>query len=215
MTNSPLDIELLRQRDPAMTERVMAAVRYFARRYLRTPSDIENVVQDAIAELFDKLARGDQPSSVTQWVMTAASNATKRRLTQQRRVHVPFLSTMHTPEQPTASETLRAREQLHRVDRTLAQMPETTAEAVIATQIEGRRTGSVADELGVAPGTLRKNLTRARLQLRHELSAEEKLERLREIARERRRQLEIQQSHAPAPGFVRPRERSDSSVAKR
>jgi RNA polymerase sigma factor (sigma-70 family) len=216
MAHVLLDVDLLRRRDPATTQRFMAELRRCARYYLRRQSDIDHVAADALAELFAKLERGDQPASVTQWVATAASNATKRRLTHRRRASDWDAFAVLAPKKgATLSETLRHREQLDCVAKVLAQLPETTREAVIATSLEGRHTGSIADELGVRPGTLRKELTRARQMLRRELTDQEKLERLRELARERRRELAAQ-GHSPPPRLARPGSSpEDSSTSER
>lgn len=187
MTAQPLDVELLHRRDPRMTRRFLNALRFFARRYFHRRSDIDHVALDALAELLSKLDGGEQPTSVTQWIVTAASNATKRRLTYVRHAPIPSTSFVFaTAERGTPSAAFGAREQLHRVAEVLARMPDNTREAVIATTVEGRHTGSIARELGMKPGTLRKELSRARDVIRRELSADEKLDLLRILAHERR-----------------------------
>jgi len=216
MSSVPLDVELLRRRDPAMTERFLEALRRFVRIYVRVRADMESVARDALADLLEKLDRGDQPDNVVQWIWTAASNATRRHRRRRRRPTIAFVSALHTRGVATLSEIQRARDQLGHVGRGLARMPDAMQHALIETGIEGRTARSVANELGVPAGTLRKDLSRARLQLRRELSDQEKLDRLREIARECRRKRAAEQDHPSPPFSVRRRERSeDSSTASR
>ncbi|MFO7562916.1 MAG: sigma-70 family RNA polymerase sigma factor [Enhygromyxa sp.] len=215
-----LDIELLRRRDPEMTERFLAALRHCVRVFrVRGASRIDSVARDALAELLEKLERGEEPDDVTQWIWTAASNATKRHRRRGRRaqVQVPFVSTMHTRSgAATISGIVCTRDQLAQADRALARMPEATQQALIETALEGRTTGSVANELGVPAGTLRKDLSRARRLLRHGLSSQEQLDRLRQIAREARRESEGRPPHPSPASGPQPREHSkDSSSASR
>lgn len=212
MSSSPLDVELLRRRDPTMTERFLEALRRFARRYFRKRSDIEHVAHDALAELLTKLERGDEPESIPQWIVTAASNATRRRM-RARRDHVPFVSEVHSPDLvATPSDVHRQREQLRVVDRSLQKMPVNTRASLLGS-VEGRNHESIAAELGVAPGTVRKEVSRARFQLRRELTAQDKLDLLRELARDARRRREAERGHVSPPSFARRRDSSDDSSA--
>lgn len=210
MTSTPLDVELLRRRDPAMTERFLDALRRRARRYVRKGSDIEQIARDALAELLTKLERGEEPTSIDQWISTATGNATRRRF-RSGRVFESFASTVHSPELvATPSDTLRRREQLDAVDRSLSKMP-TIARVAVLARAEGRRHESIADELGVSVENVRQAVSRARQQLRRELTAQEKLDLLRKLAREARRQREAQQGHASPPKFSSSRDSSDCS----
>jgi RNA polymerase sigma factor (sigma-70 family) len=186
MTTSRLDVELLLAGDPRMAKLFLAVLRRRCQRYFRSPQEVESAAAEAIVELLTKLAGGQQPEHAKIWAITAASNAARRMLNRRRRMD-EFDSAVHFDLELTSiSEIQRCWVLLDHVDGLLETMPETIRAAMIATAVDGRTIESVARELGVPAGTLRKSLVRTRQKFKGELSKGEKRERLLALARQAR-----------------------------
>lgn len=200
-----------------MTQLFLEVVRRRARRFFRTAAEAESAAAEAIVELLDKLEHGEQPERAKVWALTAASNSARRVLNRQR-AHVEFDSTIHHAQrQATLSEIQRCRELLERIHQMLLRMPALTQQAIVATAVDGRTIESVARELDVEAGTLRKQLTRVRRKFTRELNGREKFERLCELARQvkqGRQGLEKPHAHAGCSGRASSAQQ-DSSVASR
>jgi RNA polymerase sigma factor (sigma-70 family) len=212
-TTPALDVELLRRRDPIMTEHFMEVLRRFTRRYFRTPAEADEVAHDAILELLNKLMRGDEPLEAKVWALTAASNATKRALSRRSKAQaqVQYVSLIHTePPEITMSELARCRALLRRIERLLADMPAKLRHAIYATAVEGRTISSVARELRMRSATLRKDVSRGRHRLQVELTNEEKIDRLREFVR----RVKESRGHSSAPPFPRAQKPGGSTTKR-
>jgi RNA polymerase sigma factor (sigma-70 family) len=212
MSSSPLDIDRFRRGDPATMAAVIKILRARARQYLRAHDEVESAVREGLAELLIKLERGERPTRVLTWVLTAGSNAA-RRVRTRRTWYVPLPSEQHPKYVVSPSSVVQSREQLETINQVIKSMPEATQRALIATIVDGRTTESVAAELEVPSGTIRKDLERARGKFRRALSNSEKYERLLEFAREVRRARETKRGHSFVPSFPRRTSLEGSSAA--
>jgi RNA polymerase sigma factor (sigma-70 family) len=181
---TPLDPDKLLAHDPATTRAFLAFARRCIRRYLQDPSRVREASQSALAEMLAKLQRGDipEPARVIHWVATSAGNAARRELTRLRRRALAYESRLHTKPAPDQDEVFALRQELDRIDGLLAQLGERSQRAVIAAAL-GQSAEEIAADLGTSPGAVRSLIYRSRRQLRDELSAEERLERMVLVAK--------------------------------
>lgn len=200
MDSEPLDIDLLRARDPLMTQRFYAIVRRFTHKFFATPAEAESAALEAIAEMLGKLEGGADPVHERVWALTAASNAVKRLQRQRRITHEELESNLDIDlGAGTPLEILGCEELLSYLERELQQLTSTVRFAVIATGVDGRTIESVATELGIPAGTVRQQLSRARRRFRQDLSDREKLDLIHEVARRARREQAQGRAHLDAP----------------
>jgi RNA polymerase sigma-70 factor, ECF subfamily len=145
----------------------------FARWLCRSPSDADDVVQEAILRAFrgfDAL-RG---SDVKAWLLTIVRNCHLTALKQQqRRAHVPLpqehdaddghamIATTPDPE----SASLR-RDDRRTLDRLLAALPEEQREVLVLREIEELDYRDIAAVTNVPIGTVMSRLARARAALK-------------------------------------------------
>jgi RNA polymerase sigma-70 factor (ECF subfamily) len=145
----------------------------FARWLSRSPSDADDIVQDAILRAFRgfEALRG---SDVKPWLLTIVKNCHLTALKQQQRhVHVPLpedadvddgpamISTTPDPE----NSSMRADEQLT-LDRLLSTLPEEHREVLVLREIEEMDYREIAAVTNVPIGTVMSRLARARAALK-------------------------------------------------
>jgi RNA polymerase sigma factor (sigma-70 family) len=131
-------------------------------------------VQDTVVQAISAWPgfRGD--SRVSTWLFTLAGRACQRR--SRRRAgepkRVPTLSELAPFDEPGAAQLpepadeAERREALQRVESAIAGLPEEFRIALVLREIVGMPVNDVAAVLGVAPGTVKSRLHRAKLLLR-------------------------------------------------
>jgi RNA polymerase sigma-70 factor (ECF subfamily) len=142
----------------------------------------EDLAQDTFLRAFRKLDRFDPArGNFANWLLTIARrlclNALQKRqhraLLEEAQAHVPLSSQDEGPMAHAArSESLRA------IDRALAQLPPDQQRAFIFAEIEGMPHHDIAQIEGIAIGTVKSRVSRAKLALRGSLrSLYEELDR--------------------------------------
>jgi RNA polymerase sigma-70 factor (ECF subfamily) len=153
---------------------------YTLARYLtRNASDAEDVVQEACLralKYFDGF-RGEAGPSARAWLLAIVRNTA---YSWQRRQHADALATEFDEMQHShAAADERGDAQLSRTDaqdaivRALERLAPEFREAIVLREIQGLSYKEISDVAGVPVGTVMSRLSRARSQLRAELSKEE------------------------------------------
>jgi RNA polymerase sigma-70 factor (ECF subfamily) len=176
------DEELLvriRERDSAalrtLFQRYHARVFHFVQRRLHDESLAEEVVADVFFEVWrsvDHFAGASRPST---WIFGIANfksaGAHRDRQRHKRASVIPTkVESLHRmPDRMDPGERLEAREQLGRVARMLAALPDDQREVVELAVVEGLPYEEISARLGVPEGTVKTRVARARARLRREL----------------------------------------------
>jgi RNA polymerase sigma-70 factor (ECF subfamily) len=145
------------------------------------PTEAEEVLQETFINACQAAEEFEGRSSLGTWLYRIATNNGLMRLRRKKTPTVPLdvrpadeadfrpvqLQTWDwNPEAVTLTGELR-----NVMDQAVARLPDTLRAAFVLRDLEGLSTKEAAEALGIAPGTLKVRLHRARLMLREELAA--------------------------------------------
>jgi len=154
----------------------------FVRRRLRDPGQTEDIVAEVFFELWRSAGRyrGEaRPSTflcgIAHFKCLSATRA-ERRHKRASVQSVDSLTLSCVADPSDLAETLESREQMRRVRHALDQLPEGQREVVELAFNDGLAYAEIAGRLGVAEGTVKTRVARARAQLRRFLSRPRSLE---------------------------------------
>jgi RNA polymerase sigma-70 factor (ECF subfamily) len=147
-------------------------------RYLGNAADAEDAVQDALLLAYKHLSQFRREARISTWVMTIVTNSARMQLRRRpRQPHVP-LDQQH-PEQadnslwerlpdrgPSPEEESRKAELVRYVLQLVRQLSPTLRRTFQLRHLDGLSIRETADALGVAEGTVKAQLARARAKLR-------------------------------------------------
>ncbi|MCP4037492.1 MAG: sigma-70 family RNA polymerase sigma factor [bacterium] len=138
-------------------------------RMTRDPSEAEELVQDVFVRVWEKLGSFRGGSAFSTWVHRVAVNTTIERLRARARWHE-----RHDGAADPAASADRTFAQSHGADLDLevaiARLPERARMVFILHDVDGHKHREIADMTGLAVGTCKAHLHRARLLLREILS---------------------------------------------
>jgi RNA polymerase sigma-70 factor (ECF subfamily) len=141
--------------------------------FLARRSEADDVAQDAMLHLLDKISKWDPFRPYISWRNTVVLNLCRDRLREVARqtAHEERVARMQSElgseallEQPSKSAS--AEEMRAWLERSLALLAPREREAFVLIDLEGFTAGEAADQLGLSPSTLRASLTLARRKLR-------------------------------------------------
>ncbi len=139
---------------------------------LHDPALAEETVSDVFFEVWRSAGGFRGASRVSTWIFGIATfkslEADRNRRRLKRSAVVPTnLEVLHRVADDTDSEaTLEARDELRWFRELLGTLPDGQREVLELALVEGFDTHEIADRLGVAPGTVKSRLFRARNELR-------------------------------------------------
>ncbi len=137
--------------------------------------DVEDVTQEAFLKAFRKLHLFDGRSSFYTWIYRLSANtAMDWRKKEARRRHAPLPATEAgedlVPGDGPGPERRAVQIELgERIDRAVAELPDTYREIVLLREARGLSYEEIAAELGISKGTVESRLFRARERLRERL----------------------------------------------
>ncbi|MBL9006121.1 MAG: sigma-70 family RNA polymerase sigma factor [Myxococcales bacterium] len=173
----------LRRRDPAVFERLVrssgAQLMKIARRYLQSPADAADVVQESFVAVFEGIDRFAGQAQLRTWMHRIVVNKALMRLRSQRRhgeVAIGDLLPRFLPDGHQEIETqpwragadveLLARHTQVQVRQAIDTLPEAYRTVLMLRDIEEIDSSEAALLLGISEGALRVRLHRARQALR-------------------------------------------------
>jgi RNA polymerase sigma factor (sigma-70 family) len=132
---------------------------------VRDRDTVDDLVQEALARVIAVRGRLDD-EAVTPYAVVTARNlvASLAREQERSRRHQPRLVDLGEPERP--EEAALRREEAAAVDAALARLPEHEREAVVAHEVEGVDTATLAEQRRSTPGAVGTQLARTRARLR-------------------------------------------------
>ncbi len=147
--------------------------------------DARELVQDAFVRIFDRAGQYDSAQSLESWFLTVMKNIFKdSRRRAERRLGVSLDAAVGDDGLTVADSVADAREEalldrlerledVARVRRALDRLPEDSRTILMMVDVEGMTYEQASETLGVALGTVRSRMSRARLFLRDRLLAME------------------------------------------
>jgi RNA polymerase sigma-70 factor (ECF subfamily) len=147
-------------------------------RYLGSAADADDAVQDALLSAYKHLSQFRGQARITMWLSAIVTNSARMQLRRRSRQSQVLLNEQ-SPEQeshalcdrlpdrgPTPEETCRMGELAEHVHRLVRQLSPTLRRAFQVRELDGLTSGETANVLGVAEGTVKAQLARARTKLR-------------------------------------------------
>jgi RNA polymerase sigma-70 factor, ECF subfamily len=176
-------VAALRRRDSAAFEQLVhthaGPFMQIARRYLKSPADVADVVQESFIAVFEGIDRFAGQAQLRTWMHRIVVNKALMRLrTQKRHGEVAiddllprFLPDGHQaletqPWRPGADAELVSRHTQAQVRRAIDQLPEAYRTVLLLRDIDEIESSEAAQLLGITEGALRVRLHRARQALR-------------------------------------------------
>jgi RNA polymerase sigma-70 factor (ECF subfamily) len=154
-------------------------VRRFARAFTGSPSDADDLAQDALLKAYKSLRLFRYQSAFSSWLYAVVRNSfldgTKSRAGRER-AREDALQPGHVEAQPggeTADELIHREQERQRLWRALRQVPVEFRSALVLFDLEGCTYDEVASIEGVPVGTVKSRLSRGRAALRLLLGEQE------------------------------------------
>jgi RNA polymerase sigma-70 factor (ECF subfamily) len=150
---------------------------------VRDDAEAEDLTQEVFIQLFRKIHTFRGEAAFTTWLHRLAVNVVLMRLRKKSRLEPPLGEGAERGEEPDDTRQERAgpatppSEEIARLDleRAVAQLPPGFKRAVVLHDVEGYGHREIARMLGVAEGTSKSQLHKARLRLRDLLRGEGRL----------------------------------------
>ena len=132
---------------------------------VRDPDTIDDLVQEALARVISVRDRLDDEAVAPYAIVTARNLVTSLAREQERiRRHQPRLVDLSEPERP--EDAALRQEEAAAVEAALAGLPEHEREAMVAHEVEGVDTATLAEARRSTPGAVGVQLARTRARLR-------------------------------------------------
>jgi len=140
-----------------------ALTRYFRKRAPQ-PADVDDLIQ----EVFSRLARRVEGSSIEQpesYLLRAAGNVwrdyLRKRQTHAEASHDEFRDEQHAREENSPEHVLQGRQAVELVISALNELPQRTCQVFVLCRIEGMGHRAVAKRLGVSVSSIEKHMMKA------------------------------------------------------
>ncbi|MET0161680.1 MAG: sigma-70 family RNA polymerase sigma factor [Microbacteriaceae bacterium] len=135
--------------------------RAFALRLLRSGSDAEDCVQEALIAAWEQLPKLQDPEKVRGWITTIVSRKATDRIRSRR--FTDDIDDLEVPARDMGPErTAVQRSQLDALGAVLAALPEEQRTIWLLREVAGESYDEIAEHLGVPADTVRGRLARAR-----------------------------------------------------
>lgn len=182
-------VEECRRGDPNAFSRLVALheglVYNLAARLLGDPEEAKDVAQDVFLQVYRMLPRFEGRSSLKTWIYRIVVNQSRNRQRWWRRrrkdkalpledVTIADSAQLRAPRHEGPDEQLARLEQGRRVQAALLTLSLDHRAVLLLREVEELSGSEVAEALGVAEGTVKSRLARAREALREALSASER-----------------------------------------
>lgn len=136
----------------------------FLRRNWRDQSEIEDLLQEVYARVFEA-ARAQPPAAAKAFVFTTARNLLINRVRQQQIVAIESVADLEklgvVQDEPGPDRNVVARDELRRLQAALDRLPPRCREAVILRRVEGLSRREIAQRMGIGEGTVKDYLALA------------------------------------------------------
>lgn len=144
--------------------------------YTRSREDARDCAQEAMVRAWRSIAQYRGDCALTTWLYRIAASCCLDHLRRQKRHAAESTDALKEAgfdppsDAPLPEERVLAAEEHSRLTRALEQLSEDMRTPLLLSAVEGRRYEDIAAEMGVAPGTVKSRINRARVKLAQILS---------------------------------------------
>lgn len=142
----------------------------YAWRMLGGAEEARDVVQEACLRLIERAGASLDGEHARRWLFVVVRNLCMSRLRERPRTVALDICAEPVSTQPGPARRALEAERGRRVREAVAALPPHLREAVILREYEGLDYARIAEITGVAAGTVKSRLARARERLRHDLT---------------------------------------------
>jgi RNA polymerase sigma-70 factor (ECF subfamily) len=139
-----------------------AALMHFLRLSRRNKGDAEDLCQDVYIRDYEA-AQKEIPHPVKPFVFTVARNLLINRAKRDQIVSIDSMADLDelgiAMDEPTPDRSVMARQELHRLEAALEQLPPRCRQVVVLSRIEGLTRSEIASRMGIAESTVSAHLT--------------------------------------------------------
>ncbi|HSZ73294.1 MAG TPA: RNA polymerase sigma factor [Rhizomicrobium sp.] len=140
------------------------ALLQFLRRHRRNESDLADLRQEIYARVYEA-AQKQIPRLAKPFVFRTAHNLLVDHIRHEQIIPIDAVANLDTldivMDQPLADRVVIAREELHRLQTALNQLPRRCKQAVMLRKIEGLSLNEIALRMGVTESTVEQHLTKS------------------------------------------------------
>lgn len=147
---------------------LIPALRSFARRLDRSPSNVDDLVQDTLLRALANIDKFQEGTSLKSWMFTILRNTfcTKFGLAKRETVGLEDCASARPSVNAPQEWSVRANE----FHRALLDLPQHYRDAVDIILLQGKSYEAAAELCGCPIGTIKSRVNRARAQLAHQLN---------------------------------------------
>ncbi|HTO39689.1 MAG TPA: RNA polymerase sigma factor [Rhizomicrobium sp.] len=157
MNASSLDAWFVREVLP-----LEAALMHFLRLSRRNAGDAEDLCQDVYVRVYEA-AKREIPHPVKPYVFTVARNLLINHAKRDQIVSIDSMADLDelgiALDEPLPDRSVMARQELHRLEDALNQLPPRCREVVVLSRIEGLTRREIAQRMGIVESTVSAHLT--------------------------------------------------------
>jgi RNA polymerase sigma-70 factor (ECF subfamily) len=139
-----------------------AALMHFLRLSRRNKGDAEDFCQDVYVRVYEA-AQKEIPHPVKPFVFTVARNLLINRAKRDQIVSIDSMADLDglgiALDDPAPDRSIMARQELHRLESALEQLPPRCRQVVILSRIEGLTRSEIAARMGITESTVSAHLT--------------------------------------------------------
>lgn len=139
-----------------------AALMHFLRLSRRNKGDAEDLCQDVYIRVYEA-AQKEIPHPVKPFVFAVARNLLINRAKRDQIVSIDSMADLDelgiAMDEPTPDRSVMARQELHRLETALEQLPPRCRQVVILSRIEGLSRSEIASRMGITESTVSAHLT--------------------------------------------------------
>ncbi len=135
----------------------------FARSYLKSEVEAEEIVQEVFLKLWEKRRQLDTGKSFHSYLFTIAFNAIRKRFNQKMRddKFKHDLFAWISCDDPSVEARQDYERLLNKLEALIGQLPEKRKEIFLKRKKEGRSIPEIANEMGISPKTVKNQITEA------------------------------------------------------
>ena len=183
---SPEFIQALKDKNPDAFSKLVKAfqdkIYNLALRLTRNPEDAEEVLQETLLSIFDKIHTFQERSRLSTWIYAITSNGALSRLRKKNRSSVTFEedallkieNSWHRNAQTVfdvnEKDPVILNELQERLEKAISELPDGYRELFVMKELNKMPVKEIAGIVGINPGAVKTRLHRARLLLRAKLS---------------------------------------------
>jgi RNA polymerase sigma-70 factor (ECF subfamily) len=152
-------------------DRYSGRIYFLAMKFLKSPEQAQELVQDVFLKLWEKRAELDKDRPIEAWLYTVAKNRVinqfKKVAREQQRRSPQAMAAELVPATDVADRRVLERETNHLLQEAINRLPEKQREVYTLARMEGYSRLEIADQLQISSLTVKTHMSRAVLSVKN------------------------------------------------